>query len=47
MIAEPDFNKAFDHENNFYWTSPPERLGKCIAHYELFKIANELSGDIV
>lgn len=43
----PDFDKAFDYENNFYLTSAPSRVGKCIAHYELFKLANELSGDIV
>ncbi len=47
MIPVPDFSKAFEHENNFYWTSPPGRLGKCIAHYELFKMVNELEGDIV
>ena len=43
----PDFNKSFEYENNFYWTSHPSRLGKCIAHYELFKKINNLSGDIV
>src|SRR3989338_9434849 len=43
----PDFRKAFEYENNFYWTSPPSRLWKCVAHYELFKMANRLAGDIV
>lgn len=47
MISLPDFNKAFDYENGFYLTSHPSRLGKCISHYELFRIANELPGDIV
>lgn len=47
MISLPDFSKAFEYENDFYWTSPPGRLGKCIAHYELWKLANELPGDIV
>lgn len=47
MIQLPDFAKAFEHENNFYFTSPPNRLGKAIAHYELFKIANEVEGSIV
>lgn len=47
MIKLPDFKKAFDYENNFYLTSNPNRLGKCLAHYELFRMANELEGDIV
>lgn len=47
MINLPDFNKAFEYENGFYLTSGPERLGKSIAHYELFKIANEVEGEIV
>src|SRR3989338_564196 len=47
MIALPDFSKAFEYENNFYLTSGPERLGKCLAHFELFKLANSLDGAIV
>ena len=47
MIQLPDFKKSFEYENNFYLTSPPGRLGKCLAHYELFRLANELDGDIV
>lgn len=47
MIKLPDFKKAFDHENDFYLSSHPSRMGKCLAHYELFKIANALPGAIV
>lgn len=47
MINLPDFSKTFEYENNFYLTSAPNRLGKCLAHYELFRLANELEGDIV
>ena len=47
MISLPDFDKAFDYENGFYLTAHPSRLGKCVAHYELFKMVNELPGDIV
>lgn len=47
MIKLPDFKKSFEYENNFYFTSAPSRLGKALAHYELFKIANELDGAIV
>ena len=47
MIKLPDFKKSFEYENNFYFTSAPNRLGKCLAHYELFRMANELEGDII
>lgn len=47
MIQLPNFKKAFDHENNFYLSCATSRLGKFAAHYELFKMANDLEGDIV
>lgn len=47
MIKLPDFSKAFEYENNFYFSSAPSRLGKCLAHYELFKMANKVEGEIV
>ena len=47
MIELPDFNKAFDHENNFYLSCDLKRIGKIICSYELYKIARELPGDIV
>lgn len=47
FMAFFDFKKAFEYENNFYWTSAPSRVGKCVAHYELFKMAGDVEGDIV
>ena len=47
MINLPDFKQTFEYENNFYLTSAPNRLGKCLAHYELFRLVNELEGDII
>ncbi len=47
MITLPDFNKQFDYENNFYLSSDISRMGKVMAHYELYKKAHELPGDIV
>ena len=47
MIKLPDYNKAWEYENNFFLTSAPQRLSKIIAHYELFKMAVELPGSIV
>lgn len=43
----PDFNNAFDHENNFYLSCSNSRLSKFIAHYELFKMVQYVPGAIV
>ena len=42
-----DEAKRFDYENGFYLTSSITRLGKIIVHYELYKMINNLPGDIV
>jgi hypothetical protein len=42
-----DTEKQFDYENGFYLTSNSARLGKIIVHYELYKMINNLPGDIV
>jgi Macrocin-O-methyltransferase (TylF) len=47
MIQLPDLQKAFEYENNFYLSCDNTRLSKFIAHYELFKMINELPGAIV
>jgi len=47
MIELPDFNKAFNYENNFYLSCDLNRIGKIISSYELYKIVRELPGDIV
>lgn len=46
MIELPDFEKAFDYENDFYLASHPSRLAKVLAHYEIFKMTLEVPGDI-
>lgn len=38
---------AFDHENAFYLSCPPQRLGKLLAQYEAFKAVVGLPGAIV
>lgn len=43
----PDFNKVFEYENNFYLSCNDQRIGKFIAHYELFKMTKRLQGTIV
>jgi len=47
MNELPDFDRAFDHENAFYLTCEPARIGKFIAHYELFKMSLDIPGAIV
>ncbi len=37
MIRLPEFQNAFDHENDFYLSSQPSRLIKPLIHYELYK----------
>ena len=38
---------SFDHENAFYLTAQPMRLGKVLAQYELFKMALDVPGEII
>ena len=47
MIVLPDFTDPFNYENGFYLTCEPNRIGKFLAHYELFKRAIQIPGDIV
>ncbi|MBN8674226.1 MAG: class I SAM-dependent methyltransferase [Chitinophagales bacterium] len=43
----PDFDKAFEYENNFYLSCDNTRISKILAHYELFKMVQDLPGAIV
>lgn len=45
-MKENNLNNAFEYENGFYRTSDISRMGKLIAHYELFKMSQNLAGDI-
>jgi hypothetical protein len=47
MIELPDFERAWDFENGFYLTCDPSRLGKLLAHYELFRLVLASPGAIV
>ncbi|MBI2098108.1 MAG: class I SAM-dependent methyltransferase [Candidatus Wildermuthbacteria bacterium] len=46
MISLPDFNKAFDYENDFYLSCDSSRMAKMAAHYELYKLSSGIAGDI-
>lgn len=47
MISLPKFDNAFEYENNFYLSCSNSRIGKLIAHYELFKRSSAIPGAIV
>jgi len=47
MIKLPDFDKAFEHENNFYLSCGLKRISKFAAHHELFKMVADLPGQIL
>jgi len=38
---------VWDYENGYHWFSPPSRIGKMLAHYELYKMIVDLPGDVV
>lgn len=42
-----DINKSFEHENTFYLTTNSYRIGRALAHYELYKKCLKISGNIV
>ena len=47
MIKLPNFDKPFDYENNFYLSCDNSRIGKMIAHYELFQLSSKSQGHII
>jgi hypothetical protein len=40
-------SKVWDYENGYYWFSANNRMGKMIAHYELYKRVLGLAGDVL
>jgi hypothetical protein len=47
MIKLPNFENAFEYENNFYLSCNITRISKIIAHYEIYKMIKEIPGEIV
>jgi predicted O-methyltransferase YrrM len=47
MIKLPNFKNSFDYENNFYLSCDNSRIGKFMAHYELFKMSMNKPGSII
>ena len=42
-----DPQKSFEYENGFYLTTPLSRIGKLLAHYELYKKIIDIPGEVV
>ena len=40
-------SKVWDYENGYYWFSDIRRIGKLLAHYELYKMIRDIPGDVV
>ena len=47
MITLPDFSKPFEYENNFYLSCDILRIKKVMAHYDFYKMAADVEGDIM
>ncbi len=47
MIELPNFEKAFEYENNFYLSCDITRISKILSHYEIYKMIKEIPGEIV
>lgn len=47
MIKLPEFDNAFEYENNFYLSCDITRISKILAHYEIYKMTREIPGAIV
>ena len=47
MIELPNFEKAFEYENNFYLSCGITRISKILSHYEIYKMIKEVPGEII
>lgn len=45
-IRDLSSKDVWDFENGFYWHTPPSRLAKLLAHYELYQSISGLPGEI-
>jgi Macrocin-O-methyltransferase (TylF) len=47
VIQLPDFDRAWDYENDFYLSCDITRISKILAAYELYKMALDLPGHVI
>jgi len=43
----PKIKDSYNYENNFYLSCNTQRIGKFLAHYELFKMSSNIPGSII
>ena len=43
----PKIKDSYNYENNFYLSCDTQRIGKFLAHYELFKMSQNIPGSII
>tara|TARA_B110000263_G_scaffold232930_1_gene229376 strand:+ start:102 stop:758 length:657 start_codon:yes stop_codon:yes gene_type:complete len=43
----PKIKNSYNYENNFYLSCDTQRIGKFLAHYELFKMSAKIPGSII
>ena len=46
-IKNLEMGRVWDYENGFYWFSDTTRINKLIYHYELYKLIQNIPGDIL
>ena len=47
MINLPNFEDAFEHENDFYLSCEGSRIAKLIAHFKFLEITAKIKGEII
>jgi hypothetical protein len=46
IVRGASSSSIWEYENSFYWFSQPDRLGKLLAQYDLYKEVLSIPGDI-
>ena len=47
MINLPNFEDAFEHENDFYLSCESSRIAKLLAHFKFLEITAKIKGEII
>lgn len=47
MDKLPDFDDHWDHYNDFHFTSGTRQMNRILSHFELYKMARDVPGEIV
>jgi len=47
MVKIPDFDENWTHYNNFHFTGTERQFNRIVSHYELYKMARDIPGEVV